>query len=146
MVRHMCQFYHFWYGVVLKLIINLTFVKINPDTFILGGVAGAAFGTLVCHIVSMLISTYILRKHIKFEFKITKFVIKPIIAVIFMGIISYLVYEWLLCIFVEKLAIILAIITAIFVYAIFILLLRVFDKNEIYMIPFGAKLLKFIEK
>lgn len=94
----------------------------------------------------MLISTYILRKHIKFEFKITKFVIKPIIAVIFMGIISYLVYEWLLCIFVEKLAIILAIITAIFVYAIFILLLRVFDKNEIYMIPFGAKLLKFIEK
>lgn len=142
----MFQFYHFWFGVVLKLIINLTFVKINPDTFILGGVAGAAFGTLVCHIVSMLISTYILRKHIKFEFKITKFVIKPIIAVIFMGIISYLVYEWLLCIFVEKLAIILAIITAIFVYAIFILLLRVFDKNEIYMIPFGAKLLKFIEK
>lgn len=142
----MFQFYHFWPGVVLKLIINLTFVKINPDTFILGGVAGAAFGTLVCHIVSMLISTYILRKHIKFEFKITKFVIKPIIAVIFMGIISYLVYEWLLCIFVEKLAIILAIITAIFVYAIFILLLRVFDKNEIYMIPFGAKLLKFIEK
>ena len=141
----MFQFYHFWPGVVLKLIINLTFVKINPDTFILGGVAGAAFGTLVCHIVSMLISTYILRKHIKFEFKITKFVIKPIIAVIFMGIISYLVYEWLLCIFVEKLAIILAIITAIFVYAIFILLLRVFDKNEIYMIPFGAKLLKFIE-
>lgn len=142
----MFQFYHFWFGVVLKLIINLTFVKINPDSFILGGVAGAAFGTLVCHIVSMLISTYILRKHIKFEFKITKFVIKPIIAVIFMGIISYLVYEWLLCIFVEKLAIILAIITAIFVYAIFILLLRVFDKNEIYMIPFGAKLLKFIEK
>ena len=142
----MFQFYHFWFGVVLKLIINLIFVKINPDTFILGGVAGAAFGTLVCHIVSMLISTYILRKHIKFEFKITKFVIKPIIAVIFMGIISYLVYEWLLCIFVEKLAIILAIITAIFVYAIFILLLRVFDKNEIYMIPFGAKLLKFIEK
>lgn len=142
----MFQFYHFWFGVVLKLIINLTFVKINPDTFILGGVAGAAFGTLECHIVSMLISTYILRKHIKFEFKITKFVIKPIIAVIFMGIISYLVYEWLLCIFVEKLAIILAIITAIFVYAIFILLLRVFDKNEIYMIPFGAKLLKFIEK
>lgn len=142
----MFQFYHFWPGVVLKLIINLTFVKINPDTFILGGVAGAAFGTLVCHIVSMLISTYILRKHIKFEFKITKFVIKPIIAVIFLGIISYLVYEWLLCIFVEKLAIILAIITAIFVYAIFILLLRVFDKNEIYMIPFGAKLLKFIEK
>lgn len=142
----MFQFYHFWPGVVLKLIINLTFVKINPDTFILGGVAGAAFGTLVCHTVSMLISTYILRKHIKFEFKITKFVIKPIIAVIFMGIISYLVYEWLLCIFVEKLAIILAIITAIFVYAIFILLLRVFDKNEIYMIPFGAKLLKFIEK
>ena len=142
----MFQFYHFWPGVVLKLIINLTFVKINPDTFILGGVACAAFGTLVCHIVSMLISTYILRKHIKFEFKITKFVIKPIIAVIFMGIISYLVYEWLLCIFVEKLAIILAIITAIFVYAIFILLLRVFDKNEIYMIPFGAKLLKFIEK
>ena len=142
----MFQFYHFWFGVVLKLIINLTFVKINPDSFILGGVAGAAFGTLVCDIVSMLISTYILRKHIKFEFKITKFVIKPIIAVIFMGIISYLVYEWLLCIFVEKLPIILAIITAIIVYAIFILLLTVFDKNEIYMIPFGAKLLKFIEK
>ncbi len=129
-------------GVILKLIINLTFVKINPDTFILGGVAGASFGTLICHIVSMLINTYILRKHIKFEFSLSKFIIKPIIAVTFMGIISLCAYKWLLCIFVEKLAIILTIIIAVFVYIIFILILKIFNKEELKMIPF-LKRIKF---
>ena len=133
-------------GAIIKLFVNLTLVNINPDRFILGGVAGAAFGTLLCHIVSMIINTYILRKYIKFDFKISKCVIKPIIAVILMAIISLIIYNWLLCIIAEKMAIILAIITAIFVYLICILVLRVFDENEIFMLPFGIKILKILKK
>ena len=133
-------------GAIIKLFVNLTLVNINPDRFILGGVAGAAFGTLLCHIVSMIINTYILRKYIKFDFKISKCVIKPIIAVILMAIISLIIYNWLLCIIAEKMAIILAIITAIFVYLICILVLRVFDENEIFMLPFGVKILKILKK
>ena len=133
-------------GAIVKLVVNLTLVNINPDRFILGGVAGAAFGTLLCHIVSMIINTYILRKYIKFDFKISKCIIKPIIAVTLMAVISLIIYKWLLCIIVEKMAIILAIITAIFVYLICILVLKVFNENEIFMLPFGVKILKILKK
>ena len=133
-------------GAIIKLVVNLTLVNINPDRFILGGVAGAAFGTLLCHIVSMIINTYILRKYIKFDFKISKCIIKPIIAVTLMAVISLIIYKWLLCIIVEKMAIILAIITAIFVYLICILVLKVFNENEIFMLPFGVKILKILKK
>lgn len=133
-------------GALIKLIINLTLVRTNPNTFILGGVAGAAFGTLICHIISMLINTYILRKYIKFDFKLSKYIIKPLIAVTFMALISLLSYKWLLCIIAEKMAIILAIIIAVFVYAMGILILKIFNENEIFMLPFGAKILKILKK
>ena len=39
-------------GVSIKLILNLILVKVNPDSFVLGGVAGAAFATVMCHVIS----------------------------------------------------------------------------------------------
>jgi len=49
-------------GVSVKLILNLILVKVNPDSFVLGGVAGAAFATVMCHVISMFISLIALSK------------------------------------------------------------------------------------
>lgn len=124
-------------GVTAKLLINLILVRINPKNFILGGVAGAALGTVVCHIISMTISLIILRKNIDLDFKISKFIIKPAIATEVMGIVSFYMYKWLKCIIMQNIAIIVSIIFAVLIYVIIIFRIRIFDEEEIYMLPFS---------
>ena len=65
----------------------LILVKVNPDSFVLGGVAGAAFATVMCHVISMFISLIALSKNIKIKFDLSKYFIKPILASSSMGII-----------------------------------------------------------
>lgn len=129
-------------GVSAKLFINLILVKINPENFILGGIAGAALGTVVCHIISMIISFVALRKNINIEFKISKFIIKPAIATGIMGILSFYIYKWLKCIIMQNIAIIVTIIFAVVIYVAIILKIKVFDEEEINMLPFSKYLHK----
>ena len=77
-------------GVSIMLILNLILVKVNPDLFVLGGVAGAAFATVMCHVISMFISLIALSKNIKIKFDLSKYFIKPIFASLSMGIIRYI--------------------------------------------------------
>ena len=74
-------------GVSIKLILNLILVRINPNSFVLGGVAGAAFATVICHIISMIISLIALIKNIRIKLSLSKYLIKPILASLLMGII-----------------------------------------------------------
>lgn len=48
-------------GVIIKLIINLTLVKVNPEYFLFGGIAGAALGTVLCHVCAMGINLWRLK-------------------------------------------------------------------------------------
>lgn len=133
-------------GVTFKLIINLVLVRINPEQFILGGVAGAAFGTVVCHTISMTISFIALKKNTKIKFSTLKFVVKPIIASFVMGISAFYINDVLKRIIMQNIAIILSITLAIIIYIIVIFTIKVFDEDEIYMIPFSKKVLEFREK
>lgn len=129
-------------GVSVKLILNLIFVRVNPENFIFGGVAGAAFATVVCHIISMTISSCVLRKSIKLKIRITKFLIKPIIATSIMGIAGSYAYCELKGIIIQNIAIILAIIFAIIMYIVTLVTIKIFDKNEICMIPVLNRMIK----
>ena len=129
-------------GVLVKLILNLILIKINPEKFIFGGIAGAAIATVICHVISMTISLVILKKNVKIKFYIDKFIIKPIIASLLMGISSMYVYNFLKGIIMQNIAILLAIIIAILVYVISLIIVKVFDKDELYMLPFYSKISK----
>ena len=59
-----------------------------------------------------------------------------------MAFIGWNIYNFAKCIIIQNIAIILAILIAIIVYVILVLALRIFDIEEIYMLPFGAKILK----
>lgn len=129
-------------GAVIKLILNFVLIRIPSEKFIFGGINGAAFATIVCHVVSSIISFVALKKNINIKFEISKYIFKPVFASIAMAFIGWNIYNFAKCIIIQNIAIILAILIAIIVYVILVLALRIFDIEEIYMLPFGAKILR----
>ncbi len=128
-------------GVILKLILNLVLVPI-PSI----GAAGAAFATVVCHAVAFFIGFSVLRRNMKLGLSFSKFIIKPLLASGMMAICSYGFYLLLGGINAGKMATIIAIITAIIIYVLSVFVLKILDKEEIKMIPYGYKLNKILEK
>ena len=126
---------------MIKLILNLILVPI-PEI----GVNGAAWGSVACHLVAFTIAISALRKNIKLDLTVSKFVIKPVIVLTIMGICSYFSYVTLSGIIAGKLATIIAIVIAVIVYALAFVALRVFSKAEIEMMPGGEKICKVLEK
>lgn len=127
--------------MIVKLILNLILVPI-PSI----GVNGAAWASVACHVVAFTIAMTSLKKNIKLDLTFLKFVIKPVLATAIMGICSYFIYSNLLGIINGKLATIIAIIIAIVIYALAVVALKVFKKEEILMMPAGNKICKLLER
>lgn len=134
-------------GVIVKLIMNLILVPI-PEI----GAKGAAWGSVVCHLISFLIGFSVLKKNMKLELGLNKFVLKPVFATFVMSVCSYSAYVWIINnivntgITTEKVATILALIIAVMIYAIAVALLKIFTKEEIESLPMGNKIYKVLEK
>lgn len=129
-------------GVLTKLIANMVLIPME-------GIYenGAAIGSVLCHIVSFSIVYTVLRKTIKLEFKLSKIIMKPIIATIIMSIVSYFVYILSLGIINNKnICTIIGIIIAVIVYAISVIILKIYSEEDILMIPKGEKILKILKK
>lgn len=128
-------------GVIIKFICNVTLVP-NPNF----GINGAAIGSVLCYVVADLIAFIVLKKSIKIETKLSKFVIKPLLASIIMGIISYGLYINIIGIIGNKLATIISLIVAVIVYGLSVATLKVLTKEEILMLPLGGKIYKVLNK
>lgn len=128
-------------GVFIKFILNITLIP-NPNI----GVYGAAIGSVACHMVAFIIAMTALRKNIKLNLTFSKFVFKPILATIIMGICSYFVYFVLNGIIIERLATIIAILVAVIIYVLSVIVLKIFNKDELKMLPAGDKILRILEK
>lgn len=159
-------------GVVTKAILNVILTQIPPEQFIFGGAAGAAFATVICQLIAFSISFVVLMKTVKLNLSFVKLVIKPVIATAMMAIVSYVIYtllinanleviifnlsqtvpELLKGIFVklsqniDRVVTILALIIAVIVYALSVVALKVFNKEEIMMIPYGTKIYAMLMK
>lgn len=127
-------------GVLLKLILNLILVPIPTDVFPLGGVVGAAFATDICHLTAFCIVFSVLKRTIRMKTSFLKLIAKPLIASIMMAIVSFGVFILLKSIIAVKLATIIALIVAVIVYLLSILILKVFSKEDILMLPYGQKI------
>ena len=128
-------------GVIVKLILNLILVPI-PSI----GANGAAIASVACHVVAFSIAITSLKRTIKLDLGFPKFVIKPIIATFIMAICSYFIYLTLLGIISAKLATIVAIVIAVVIYALAVIALKIFSKEEIVQKPYGDKIVKVLEK
>ena len=96
--------------------------------------------------VAFSIAITALRKNINLNLRFSQFVIKPIVAVAIMGICSYFIYITLAGIIIQNLATIIAIISAVVIYGISILVLKLCSKEELLMLPYGNKFCKILEK
>lgn len=128
-------------GVVVKFILNLVLI---PTPAI--GINGAAIGTIACNVIACIIGFTVLKKNMDIKFKFSKYILKPIFATIIMSICSYAIYLGINSIIPGKIATIIAIGSAVVIYAVALIVLNVFTKEEIFMIPYGQKLYKILEK
>lgn len=110
------------------------------------GVKGAAWASVACHLIAFIIAIIALTKNIKLNLSFNKFVIKPIFATIIMGICSYFTYLNICGIIGMKLATIVSILVAVIIYIISVIVLKIFTKEEILMLPIGNKVYKLLEK
>ena len=92
------------------------------------------------------ISIIALKRTIKIKLGVRRFLVKPILATIIMGVCSYFIYSSILGIIAEKLATIIAIVSAIVIYALAIVALKIFTKQEMKMLPAGNKICMVLEK
>ena len=128
-------------GVLVKLILNLILVPI-PSI----GVNGAAFSSVVCHIISFTIGFTVLRKSIKLDLGFVKFVVKPILATFIMAVCSYVIYINLAVVINAQIATIIALLSAVIIYLIAMIALKVFTKEDINMLPYGKRIYSILTK
>lgn len=133
-------------GVIIKFILNMYLIPINPSDFFLGGTTGAAISTVVCHAVALTIEFKILSKNINLKLDKNKFIVKPVIACLIMGTIAYIFNITLFQCLNEKISTMLLILMCVIIYILLLIILRVFSEEEIYMIPYGSKIYNFLKK
>lgn len=128
-------------GLIAKLVLNLILVP-NPNF----GTAGAAFATVMNCIISCGIVFVVLIRNIKLDMSILKYLIKPIIATLMMTVCLLYSYSILNNLIGGRIATILALGVAVVIYVLSILILKVLNKEDIYMLPAGEKMYSILER
>lgn len=128
-------------GVIAKIIANVVLMPIE-------GIYenGAAIGSVLCHLISFVIVYTVLVKTVKLNFSFFGLAVKPIIATILMSVISYGGYMAVRILLPIRIATIIAIIVAVIVFVASLLILKVFSKDEIEMLPKGEKVYAVLKK
>lgn len=129
----------FAFGAIIKLIFNILLIPII-------GVKGAIVSSILSHITSFIICFISLKRNLDISFRISKFLIKPLIASIIMAVCSYYIYIKLYLIVPQKLLLIISLLIGIIVYIISIFVLKILSEDEIYMIPYGQKMYRRIKR
>ena len=128
-------------GCLVKLVLNIILLKIP-----FFNIYGAAIGSIACHAVAFTIVFNVLKKYVKLDLPFNKFVIKPAIATAIMAICSYTLYLLMYRIISGRLATIIAMLFAVVIYLAAVVALKIYNKEDIYMLPKGDKIYKFLEK
>lgn len=127
-------------GCIVKFIGNMLFLQ--NSNFL---EKGAIISTICCYATIFIIVWFNLKKSCKLEVKLSKFIMKPLIAGMIMMYFSKIVYFLLIKNGIyEKYTIIISILSAIIFYTISVIMLKIFSKEEIQMLPNGEKISKII--
>lgn len=132
-------------GAVVKLLLNLTLIP-NTEIGVLGGINGAAISSVTASTIAMIINLSVLCKTIKLDMNTTQALVKPLIATLLMGIIAKFSYVFVNNYFGNAISTIIAIVIAVIVYLLFILVLKILDKEDYHMLPYGNKIYNVLVK
>lgn len=128
-------------GCIVKLILNLILLRIPTLN-----VYGAAIGSIACHAVAFTIVFNVLKKYVKLYLPFRKFVLKPALATAIMGVCSYTIFLVLNSIIPGNKATIISMLSAVAIYLMSVIALKIYNKEDIYMLPKGQKIYEFLER
>ena len=80
------------------------------------------------------------------DIKFTKYILKPVFSAGIMGAIAFGTHHALLGVLGNSKATIIAIVVGAITYGVMIVLTKTLDKDDWYMIPYGTKIYKLLEK
>lgn len=133
-------------GCICKVILNLILIRIPSIN-----IYGAAISSIVCQFVAFMVNFSVLSRHIPLKITFGKYVAKPLMAGLIMGgaviIVYRLLHSALGAGYVNNLiCTVISIAAAAIIYISLILILRVMDKDDILLLPGGAKIYSLLTK
>ena len=128
-------------AMVLKISTNYLFVSMEELN-----VTGAAIGSLVAFTFVFVAGMYLLIKHSGVRPDFINTILKPFICAALCAATAYGVYMLMNRFVSYVIALMVAIVAAVIVYIVALMLIKTFDKEEIYMLPKGNNIVTILEK
>ncbi len=128
-------------GILFKIVLNYLLIgneKIN--------VYGTPVSTLVCYLVIMLFNVYFLVKFCNYRPRTTEVILKPLLSGSASVGLSAIAYNVLLTRLDDKIAVLISILVAVFLYFVIIFLLKGIKKEDVIMLPKGEKIAKTLDR
>ena len=127
-------------GLIAKTLLNIILIKI-PEI----GINGAAISSVINNIIVCIIEFIALKKLINIKFKLSKYIVKPIIVTLIMAISAYNLYNLFIKSLCFNISIILTLIFSIIIYVIFVLFFKIFSYDELIALPGGKIMVKYLK-
>lgn len=128
-------------GCVCKVVLNITLIRIPSIN-----IYGAAFSSIICQLVAFLVNFLVLIRFIPLRITLVKYIIKPLAAGVIMGGVAFGLYTLIHSLLggtgytANLIAALIAIVVAGIVYITLIIVFKTMDKNDILLLPSGAKI------
>ena len=128
------------FGCIAKIILNIVLIRIPSIN-----IYGAAISSIACQFISCAICFVVLAKNCKLNIKPMKYIVKPIIAGVVMGVVAVGVYKLSMLVcpsgFIGNLiSTVIAIAIAAVVYFFTVFMLKILSEDEIKQLPMVTKI------
>lgn len=134
------------FGCIAKIVLNIVLIRIPSIN-----IYGAAISSIACQFISCAICFVVLKKHCKLKITPVKYIVKPLIAGIVMGIAAVISYKLIMLVcsegFITNLvATIISIGIAAIVYFGMVFSLKILSQDDIKQLPMGNKIYRGLVK
>ncbi len=134
------------FGCIAKIILNIVLIRIPSIN-----IYGAAISSIACQFISCAICFVVLKKHCNLKIAPVKYIIKPLISGIVMGIAAVISYKLIMLMCAETfmtnlVATIISIGIAAIVYFFMVFSLKILSQEEIRQLPMGNKIYRGLVK
>jgi stage V sporulation protein B len=134
-------------GCVFKVVLNIVLIRIPQIN-----IYGAAISSIVCQIAAFMVNFIVLIKYIPLKITAMKYIVKPLIAGIIMGVSALGTYTLVSFItgndryITNMIATLVSIAVAALVYIVLIIGMKIMDKEDIMLLPAGGKIYSLLVK
>ncbi len=126
-------------GTVVKYILNVIFIPIYGE--VVPAITSIVFSATAC-----IISAIVLFKALKVRMPLKEVILKPFIASALMGLSVFASYKLFITLSLgNTISTLISICIGVIIYAIFVIILKILNKDEIQQLPYGNKICKMLK-